>query len=380
MAVSLLVVFTQLSIVPFSADPSRHGRPGRGPGDVLALLRRRDHPQPAGVDRRPSTRRRRATWAPPRWAALRLVLLPLLMPAILASMLIVFALSIDDFVVTQYMSSNRLDDDDPDVPVLQRARRHEHAGAQRAGDDPRRHHAARRSRSRYSSTRCSGARTAASRGGRLTACASSPGMEALMARRGRAARADQALRRGDRGRRHRRLDQRRRVLLAARPVGLRQDDDAADDRRLRAADRGRDPARRRRRRPGAPAPPQRPHGVPELRAVPAPERVRQRRLRAAPPKVAKGEVRRRVQEALELVELGGLGQPPPAAALRRPAAARRAGAGARPAPGGAAARRAARRAGRQDPQAAAPRAQGAAGGGRDHVRVRHPRPGGGARA
>jgi len=30
----------------------------------------------------------------------------LLLPAILASMMIVFALSIDDFVVTQYMSSN----------------------------------------------------------------------------------------------------------------------------------------------------------------------------------------------------------------------------------------------------------------------------------
>ena len=37
--------------------------------------------------------------------ALRLVLLPILAPAILASLLIVFALSIDDFVVTQYMSS-----------------------------------------------------------------------------------------------------------------------------------------------------------------------------------------------------------------------------------------------------------------------------------
>ena len=34
------------------------------------------------------------------------MLVPLLLPAILASMLIVFALSIDDFVVTQYMSSN----------------------------------------------------------------------------------------------------------------------------------------------------------------------------------------------------------------------------------------------------------------------------------
>jgi spermidine/putrescine transport system permease protein len=38
--------------------------------------------------------------------AVRLVLIPLLMPAILSSTLIVFALSIDDFVVTQYMSSN----------------------------------------------------------------------------------------------------------------------------------------------------------------------------------------------------------------------------------------------------------------------------------
>src|SRR5581483_10217797 len=38
--------------------------------------------------------------------ALRLVLLPLLAPAIFASMMVVFALSIDDFVVTDYLSSN----------------------------------------------------------------------------------------------------------------------------------------------------------------------------------------------------------------------------------------------------------------------------------
>jgi spermidine/putrescine transport system permease protein len=38
--------------------------------------------------------------------ALRLVLLPLLYPAIFASTMIVFALSIDDFVVTDYMSSS----------------------------------------------------------------------------------------------------------------------------------------------------------------------------------------------------------------------------------------------------------------------------------
>jgi spermidine/putrescine transport system permease protein len=42
--------------------------------------------------------------APP-WARMRRVLLPLLTPAIAASVLTVFALSIDDFVVTQYMAS-----------------------------------------------------------------------------------------------------------------------------------------------------------------------------------------------------------------------------------------------------------------------------------
>jgi spermidine/putrescine transport system permease protein len=42
--------------------------------------------------------------APPL-EVLRRVLLPLLMPAILASVAVVFALSIDDFVVTQYLSS-----------------------------------------------------------------------------------------------------------------------------------------------------------------------------------------------------------------------------------------------------------------------------------
>jgi spermidine/putrescine transport system permease protein len=38
--------------------------------------------------------------------ALRLVLMPLLAPAVFASLMVVFALSIDDFVVTDYLSSN----------------------------------------------------------------------------------------------------------------------------------------------------------------------------------------------------------------------------------------------------------------------------------
>ena len=47
------------------------------------------------------------------------------------------------------------------------------------------------------------------------------------------------------------------------------------------------------------------HGLPALRAVPAPERVRERRLRAAERKVSRGETRRRVPEMLELVGLTG---------------------------------------------------------------------------
>lgn len=38
------------------------------------------------------------------WDSLRLVLLPLLLPSILASMMIVFAISIDNFVITQWLS------------------------------------------------------------------------------------------------------------------------------------------------------------------------------------------------------------------------------------------------------------------------------------
>ena len=56
------------------------------------------------------------------------------------------------------------------------------------------------------------------------------------------------LRRRRRRRRDLARDPARLVLRAARPVGLRQDDDAADDRRLRGADRGADLPRRPGRR------------------------------------------------------------------------------------------------------------------------------------
>ena len=77
---------------------------------------------------------------------------------------------------------------------------------------------------------------------------------------------------GDRPRRPR-----RRVLLDARAVRVGQDDDAADDRRLRAADRRPDPAPRRGRHDRPAVRSRRQHGLPGLRPVPAHDRRRQRR-------------------------------------------------------------------------------------------------------
>ena len=93
-------------------------------------------------------------------------------------------------------------------------------------------------------------------------------------------------------------------------------------------------------------------------------------------RLAKPEITRRVGEALELVEMGALRQAQAGRALRRTAATDRPRQGARPQPGGAAARRAdgcARRQAAARPQG---RAQGAAGAGRHHLPLRHPRPGG----
>jgi spermidine/putrescine transport system permease protein len=105
MAVSLLVVFTQLSIVPFSLI--HLGTPAQVIGQVtfsisFVVVIVRGRLASIGPEYEEAARDLGATSA----GALRLVLLPLLVPAILASTLIVFALSIDDFVVTQYMSSN----------------------------------------------------------------------------------------------------------------------------------------------------------------------------------------------------------------------------------------------------------------------------------
>jgi spermidine/putrescine transport system permease protein len=104
MAVSLLLVFTQITIVPFSlvhlgTAAQIIGQVTFSLSYVVVIVRSRL--ASIGKEYEEAARDLGAT----RWGALRLVLFPLLLPAILASMLIVFALSIDDFVVTQYMSA-----------------------------------------------------------------------------------------------------------------------------------------------------------------------------------------------------------------------------------------------------------------------------------
>ena len=231
-------------------------------------------------------------------AALCLVLLPLLLPAIVASAAIVFAISIDDFVISQWLSNGA---NSTTVPMLI-------YDATRATPlpstdglatvimlitlitvvagvavSPAVH--ARRGRPRLGGRRRRRVRDVDGRSTRasigypwrpISRGAGVAGGEVKLDSVGEAVR-----RRHGRGR-HRPGDARCGVLLDAGPVRLRQDDDAADDRRLRAADQRPDPAGRRGHGVHAAAQAQREHGVPELRAVPAPDRAGQRRVRAAP--------------------------------------------------------------------------------------------------
>ena len=92
---------------------------------------------------------------------------------------------------------------------------------------------------------------------------------------------DAPVRRLHRGRRREPGDRGRRVLHAARPVRLRQDHAAADDRGLRPPGRRQHPPRRRRSRRSAARGAPGAHGVPELRAVSAHDGRGQRRVSAA---------------------------------------------------------------------------------------------------
>ena len=85
------------------------------------------------------------------------------------------------------------------------------------------------------------------------------------------------------GRRRLARDSPRQFLLAAGPVGLRQDHHAAPDRRLRTTHLRRRPAQRRNRQPPQALRAQRQHRLPELRPVSAPHRAAECRVRPQAP-------------------------------------------------------------------------------------------------
>jgi spermidine/putrescine transport system permease protein len=100
MAVSLLLVFVTLYKIQLGTTAQVLGQVTFSISYVVLVVRSRllsigPHYEEAARDLGAS-----------RLGALRLVLLPLLTPAIFASLMVVFALSIDDFVVTDYLSSN----------------------------------------------------------------------------------------------------------------------------------------------------------------------------------------------------------------------------------------------------------------------------------
>jgi len=105
MAASLFLLFTQLAVVPFSLV--RLGTTAQVIGQVTFSLPYvvvivRSRLASIGTEYEEAARDLGAR----PLQALRTVLLPLLLPAIVASTLVVFALSMDDFVITQYLSSD----------------------------------------------------------------------------------------------------------------------------------------------------------------------------------------------------------------------------------------------------------------------------------
>jgi spermidine/putrescine transport system permease protein len=100
MAVSLLLVFVTLYHVRLGTTAQTLGQVTFSISYVVLVVRSRL--LSIGPEYEEAARDLGAS----RVGALRLVLLPLLAPAIFASLMVVFALSIDDFVVTDYLSSN----------------------------------------------------------------------------------------------------------------------------------------------------------------------------------------------------------------------------------------------------------------------------------
>ena len=176
---------------------------------------------------------------------------------------------------------------------------------------------------------------------------------------------------------HRRI---RGVLHAARPLRLRQDDVAADDRRLRPARQRGDRPRRGRPQGHAGGAAADPHGVPELRAVSAHDGGAEHRLPAAHGRQGRRRGPHPGPRGGRPGQARQAGAALPARAVRRAEAAGRARPRAGQPAAPAAARRAAGRARRQAPRADADRADPAAAGRRRHLRLRHPLAGRGAGA
>ena len=163
------------------------------------------------------------------------------------------------------------------------------------------------------------------------------------------------------------------------PVGLGQDHGAAAHRRLRAADERHDRALRAGRHQARALRPRREHGLPGLRALPAHERARQRRLRAAGarhrPQGARPSGRCARSPRCGSSRFGDRKPSQLSGGQRQRVALARATVVAAQ---GAAARRAARRARPQAPRADAGRAEADPARARHHLHLRHARPGGGA--
>jgi len=100
MAISLLLVFVLLYGIALGTEAQTLGQVTFSISYVVIIVRGRL--LSIGPEYEEAARDLGAS----QLGALRLVLLPLLYPAIFAGFIVVFALSIDDFVVTQYLSSD----------------------------------------------------------------------------------------------------------------------------------------------------------------------------------------------------------------------------------------------------------------------------------
>ena len=128
LAVALLFVVTNLAL-PFDA---RHHRAGDRPGHLPGVLPGGPRARPAGHHRPPIRGGRNGSRRVAVVGALRRVILPMLVPAIFASTVLVFADVIDDFVLVRYLSGDSSTEPVVGEDLQHRARRPD-ARAQRPG-------------------------------------------------------------------------------------------------------------------------------------------------------------------------------------------------------------------------------------------------------